>query len=199
MAKLPSVQRILDLADKAREGDRSSWDELFDLNRQLAKRANSSLSRLEKVGYSRYAYNRAIDYLKEEFGNNRFTSSKKKLNDLYDLRYHTLQARKFLSSRSSTVKGNRAIDKQIIEKFKSKGVIIPEGKEGLFLDLISSDDFAELKKNYVSSEELVDDMVDMTANYGINIEKITKAFNEVVSTEGTTTYDIALEKIGYVI
>lgn len=190
-----SAQQALTLRAKAYLGDEAAYNELVERNRALVKRANSALSRLEKAGITRWSYDRAISYTESEFGMKRFTASKQKLPEIVDLQINIQEMSKFLSSKSSTIKGNKAIDKSIIEAFKDKGIKINKNEEAAFLDLISSDDFETLKKSYVDSGTIIAEMIDLTNDYKVSISDIATAFSKVVN--GDATYDVALEELGY--
>lgn len=192
-----TAQQALTLRAKAKLGDESALQELIDRNKALAKRANSALARLEKSGFTRYAYDRAISYTESEFGMRRFTTSREKLPWIEDLQINIQEMSTFLSSKSSTISGNKAIDKSIVDAFRMKGVNIPKGQENEFLDLIASDDFETLKKAYVDSGTIIMDMVRLTndSDYKVSISDIQKAFSKVVDNEAT--YDVALEELGY--
>ena len=190
-----SAQQALTLRAKAYLGDEAAYKELVERNRALAKRANSALSRLEKAGITRWSYDRAVSYTESEFGMKRFTVSKQKLPEIVDLQINIQELSKFLSSKSSTIKGNKAIDKSIIDAFRDKGIKINKNEEAAFLDLISSDDFETLKKSYVDSGTIIAEMIDLTNDYKVSMSDIASAFSKVVN--GDVTYDVALEELGY--
>lgn len=190
-----TAQQALTLRAKAYLGDESAYKELLERNKALVKRANSALSRLEKAGITRWSYDRAISYTESEFGMRRFTTSKNKLPEIVDLQINIQEMSKFLASKSSTIKGNKAIDLKIINAFREKGINIPKGEEAEFLDLISSDDFETLKKSYVDSGTIIAEMIDLTNDYKVSISDISSAFSKVV--KGDVTYDVALEELGY--
>ena len=190
-----SAQQALTLRAKAYLGDEAAYKELVERNRALAKRANSALSRLEKAGITRWSYDRAVSYTESEFGMKRFTASKEKLPEIVDLQINIQEMSKFLSSKSSTIKGNKAIDKSIIDAFRDKGIKINKNEEAAFLDLISSDDFETLKKSYVDSGTIISEMIDLTNDYKVSMSDIASAFSKVVN--GDVTYDVALEELGY--
>lgn len=192
-----TAKYALTLRAKAKLGDNEALEELVERNKALAKRANSALRRLEKAGFTRYAYDRAISYTESEFGMNRFTTSRHKLPWIEDLQINIQEMSTFLSSKSSTISGNKAIDKSIVDAFRAKGVNIPQGQENEFIDLIASDDFETLKKTYVDSGTIIMDMVRLTndSDYKVSISDIQSAFSKVVDNQ--LTYDVALEELGY--
>lgn len=192
-----TAKYALTLRAKAKLGDNEALEELVERNKALAKKANSALRRLEKAGFTRYAYDRAISYTESEFGMNRFTTSRQKLPWIEDLQINIQEMSTFLSSKSSTISGNKAIDKSIVDAFRAKGVNIPKGQENEFIDLIASDDFQTLKKTYVDSGTIIMDMVRLTndSDYKVSISDIQSAFSKVVDNQ--LTYDVALEELGY--
>ena len=193
-----SSRYALDLRARAKLGGekgKKALEEMIARNNALAKVANQRLSRLEKAGFTRYAYDRAISYTESEFGMTRFTTSREKLADIADLQINIQEMSKFIDSAASTVSGNRAIDLSIVNTFRDKGVNIPAGKENEFLDLIASDEFEMLKKAHVDSGVAVNDMIELTSNYGASIEDIYIAWSKTV--DEMRTYDQALEELGY--
>ena len=190
-----SAQYVRTLRAKAKLGDASAYDELVKRNKALARKANSALSKLEKSGFTRYAYDRAVSYTQSEYGMSRFTTSKNKLKDAADLQINIQEMSKFLTSKSSTTEGNIEIDRSIVNAFRNKGVVIPKGMENDFLDFIASDDFEQLKKCHVDSGVAIMDMVRLTGEYGVDIQDVIKAFKKVV--DGTEYYNKALDELGY--
>lgn len=192
-----TAQYALTLRAKAKLGDVGALNELIERNKALAKKANNALARLEKAGYTRYAYDRAISYTESEFGMSRFTTSREKLPWIEDLQINIQEMSKFLASKSATISGNKMIDKSIVDAFRAKGINIPKGQENEFIDLIASDDFETLKKSYVDSGTVIMDMIRLTndSDYKVSISDIADAFSKVVS--NSQTYDIALEELGY--
>lgn len=177
------------------EDSKAALEEMLARNKALVKRANNALSRLEKAGFKRYAYDRAVSYTESEFGMSRFTASKSKLTDVVDLQFNLQELSNFLSSKSSTVSGNKMIDRKIVDAFRDYGMDIPKGSEKAFIDLIKSDEFETLKTSYVDSRVLISDMVDLIDNYGVSIEKLSAAFEKLVNSEDET-YDVMLEELG---
>ena len=202
-SKTVTAQYARTLRAKAIMGDSSALLELEKRNKALARIANNRLSKLEKAGFTRYAYDRAITYTDTEFGMSRFTASKAKLEyDTKDLKSYIVNLQiniqemsKFIDNKSSTVEGNVAIDNSIVNAFRKKGMVIPEGMENEFLDLIASDEFQTLKKCYVDSGVAVVDMVRLTSEYGVSIKDIEVAFAKVV--DGVRKYNTALNELGY--
>lgn len=180
----------------------AALEELIARNKALAKVANSRLARLEKAGITRWAYDRAISYTESEYGLRRFSTSKAVLFDgdlrsyIVNLQINIQEMSKFINSKASTIRGNRAIDLEVINTFRDDwGIKISKKEESDFLDLIASDDFQMLKKAYVDSGNIMLDLADLTNDYKVSIEDISKAFSKVV--KGDATYDVALEELGY--
>ena len=193
-SKAITTRYALDLRARAISGDKAAYEEMVERNKALAKKANRRLSALEKAGFTRYAYDRAISYTESEYGMKRFTTDLNKLKDIPDLQINLQEMSKFIDSKASTVSGNKRIDLNIVNSFRDKGITIPKGSENEFIDLIKSDEFQTLKKTYVDSDVLVSDLVDLTDNYGVSISDIAEAFDKIVHED--VTYDVALEELG---
>ena len=76
--KLPSSAFIDSLIDAVNAGDQNAINQAQELSAQLAKRANSRLSALEKADLtSSRAYEAAEYFLQEDHNRTRFSESKK--------------------------------------------------------------------------------------------------------------------------
>lgn len=196
------------LRSKAKVGSpevaKAAYEELVARNKALAGVANRRLTNLEKAGFERWAYDRAITHIEsiDGKGASRFN---KNLTDIVDLQLNIQEMSKFLNSKSSTVAGNRDIDKEIINAFRNKSLNLGEDVKFLkikkvdvnaFIDIIKSDAWEELKKYHVSSEALIDDMIrlsNLTENK-VSWEQVLTEYEKVAS--GDITYDVALENLG---
>ena len=196
------------LRSKAKVGSpevaKAAYEELVARNKALAGVANRRLTNLEKAGFERWAYDRAITHIEsiDGKGASRFN---KNLTDIVDLQLNIQEMSKFLNSKSSTVAGNRDIDKEIINAFRNKSLNLGENVKFLkirnvdvnaFIDIIKSDAWEELKKYHVSSEALIDDMIrlsNLTENK-VTWEQVLAEYKKVTS--GDITYDVALENLG---
>lgn len=128
-----SVNEITALRRAASKGDTEAYKTLLAENARLAKRANTRMAALEKAGLAYYAYERAAGYLASEYASNRFTTSKKKLADPYDLAQNILEERTFLRAETSTISGQRAVKEKRLEAFKELKIELPAGREDDFL------------------------------------------------------------------
>ena len=144
----------------------SALSELQGRNKALARRANIQLSKLEKAGYTRWAYNRAMSHIETTRGNgfSRFSGNSSDFSELKDLAWNIREMSNFFRSKQSTVGGNREIDREILESFRSKGVEISKSEEQALFDLLNSDSWEELKKTYYGSQDAIDMLVQVT-NY----------------------------------
>lgn len=198
--KIPSEDLINDLGKQALTGTAeeraSALKNLERINKQLTKAANQALTRLEKAGFKRYAYTRATSYTETVTGGKRFTTSKQYLEDVGDLVENIRYARKFLNSKSHTVRGNKIIDKEILDAFRAKGMKIPDNKADEFFDFLNSDEWETLKRDFVGSEQIVENMIEASNIEGQNLEDIFAELMNLVDNKDDTTYDIALEKLG---
>lgn len=197
------------LRSKALVGDsvemrENAYNELIARNKALAAIANRRLTNLEKAGFTRWAYNRAMTHIQsiDGEGAKRFN---KNLTGVVDLQLNIMEMSKFINSSSSTVAGNRAIDKDIISAFRDKGldvdgqtkyIKIRNADIDAFIDIIKSDAWEELKKCHVASGQLIDDMVrlsNLTENK-VSWKQVLDEYEKVAS--GEITYDVAMENLG---
>ena len=171
--------------------------ELIARNREITKKANSALSRLEKSGYKRWAYTRAINFTDTEYGTTRFTSSNKYLADIDDIALNLSYASKFLNYDTRTISGQKHVDKEVLNTFRGKGIVIPKDQEDAFLDFISSDDFQTLKQSYRGSGDFIIDLVTMTTQESLTFDfnEFADKINELINNTNMK-YDEVLEKFG---
>lgn len=188
-----TLDLVRDLTSRAQRGDGSALRQLRQINRQLARRANTRLRRLEQENLDYYAYDRAQAFINEKTNNNRFTTSSRILEEPSDYRTQILELVTFLESESSTVRGQRAIQNRRVESFRENGVNIPAGAEQMFNDFLSTGLFDELK-DYVDSDQVAYDFGRIVENKDISFQRIDEEFTKVL--EGQITYDIALENLG---
>lgn len=174
--------------------------ELIALRVQLAKRSNQRLVRLERSesivsgdAYRAGAYDLAIAYLKTSKdqigGKYRFSESKnytkhisettgKTAYDLYRIKRDILEMERFLSSKSSTVSGNREIERKRIETFEANGISEEVATDDEFYDFLNSNAYEYFTLNQFTSEEIVD-IYNTFREAGLNAQKIQQAFDEL--------------------
>lgn len=130
-------------------------NELESMRRKYAKRANQRLLRLERAGMDYYAYDRAMLYLERTRGKNRFSESKKYQGSKQGLLRELDALTTFLGSKSSTVKGQKEIQKARTETFRAKGYSI-EQNERLFYNFLSSSAYKKLANSRIPSDILIE-------------------------------------------
>lgn len=160
---------------------------LTDINEKLAKRANTSLSQLEKSGMETAAYNRATYYLStdNEFSTGRRFSRSKKM-DIDDLYKQIKEESKFLRSKTSSVSGEISRRDKIFEALtvgkdgKEAAIKIPEGADinefkDKFLKFLDDDAWKEIKKNLYTKNILNEAGEAIAA--GASLEELTEALD----------------------
>lgn len=175
-----------------------SRQDLLSIRRQLAKRANQRLVRLERgsfkvtgedfTGYG--AYKHAMVHLEASKQGTRFKESINYLSDANpkEIRDEIKRLQTFLHSKTSTVAGHREIEKMRIKTFESgqwglteeqkargemnKPLHFSDTKE--FYDFLNSKTFEDLKKHAFTSEQLIE--IYDEYNVAGNEEKTIKAF-----------------------
>ena len=83
--------------------DKDLFQKMF---RGLQREANTRLGRLEKHNFPEYAYELAMDYIRETNGTNRYEWDDNNMRANYE---PMLSMRTFISKKSSTVKGQHEI------------------------------------------------------------------------------------------
>lgn len=146
-----------------------SKDELKEIRRKLAKRANQRIVRLERatsnITGESYASYGAIDqvnyYLK---GKRRFSENLKYTDDVDLLKREINELQKFLESPSSLVSGQRAIEKKRQETFASgkwgtggaTGVSLKNANNKEFFNFLNSNTFHNLVSKGFTSEQIIE-------------------------------------------
>lgn len=143
----------------------ASHTDLMQIRRTLAKAANQRLVRLERASspvtgesYASYgAAQIAYNYL-EARGLNRFSENKNYALNYNDIRYEISALQSFLTAKSSTVKGQREIERKRQKTFES-GQYGSTPHEGLkhasnkdFYNFLNSDLFKNYSKIFDSSK-----------------------------------------------
>lgn len=174
--------------------------ELIALRVQLAKRSNQRLVRLERSeslvsgeAYRAGAYDIAVQYLKssrdKSGGKYRFSESKSYTKtiseetgdtayDLYRIKRDILEMERFLSSKSSTVSGNRAIEAKRIATFEANDIATEVATDDEFYDFLNSNAYEYFTLNQFTSEEIVD-VYNTFREAGLNAQKIQEAFDKL--------------------
>ena len=220
--------RVNNLLERAYRGETTeirekAKAELIGRNKALARRANIQLGKLEKAGYTRWAYDRAIAHIEHEMGEgvNRFSGRENDFDDLKDIAWNIREMSNFLRSKQATVGGNREIDREILESFRNKSKEIGIDKDGnpilqymkisdidekALFDLLNSDSWEELKKTYYGSQDAIDMLIQVT-NYDngttLDWDRLQEQLDKVSrgdideETGQAITLDKALEEFGY--
>lgn len=123
-------------------GQKYDIEEVRKLRKKLAKRANARLATLERRGYTKNAYRIATRYTEETRGKKRFSEAMLKKAGIEYLRDEIETLRDFLTSKSSTIKGNMEIEKERLEFFRGVRKVDKEGKlTGMGLEISDSEEF----------------------------------------------------------
>lgn len=126
------------------------WLSLDEIERErvrMVNQANARLRRLEKKGYDRYAYERAMLYLKQSGKGTRFKRKKPSSPDEILSQVDALT--RFLESKTSTVTGLEKVEAKAVAQFEARGFALKNKKE--FFNFLSSSIYRELlQKHYAS-------------------------------------------------
>lgn len=181
------------LEKRAMKGDDTAYRELLNMNAKYAKRANTRLSALEDKHMDFYAYDRAFGYTATTYNKNRFTTSKKLLEDAHGVSQNLREIRRFLNSESSTIGGQKKIQRKRVEAFKQQGFEIPKGKETDFLRFLGSESVQGIIEVIGHSEKIVD-AISGQLKQGRSIDSLQRDFDYYLS--GNIKYDELMDRIG---
>lgn len=182
-------EQLQTLKRSAMRGDSNSIRELREYNRILSKRANQRMLNLEKAGYDFYAYDIAITYVETTYDRERFPTSKKLLPDINALIKQIRVMHKFLSSKSSTISGQKAIERERLEEFRDL-FDIPEGTAKEFLRFLGSDTVKHVFDITGISGEIYENMAKTVAdakNKRKELRRLKRLFDNY--RKGELTYD----------
>lgn len=129
-------------------------EELEALRRKYAKRANQRLLRLERAGLNYYAYDRAMLYLERTRKSKRFSESRGFKGNKQALLRELDSLTTFLNSRTSTVSGQRSIEREKIRTFENKGYNVGDPRQ--FFNFLSSFAYKSLANSKIPSEMLIE-------------------------------------------
>lgn len=143
----------------------------------LSKLSNRRLKSLEDAKKTKGAYDKAYvhNVLQDGKKKNRFYTgyNKGKLKGQFQ------NVVDFLNSKTSTIRGWNAINRDRINTFRDKGVFIPQGKEQEFIDFLSSNQFAQLKERADSNQII--EMYHNARKRDIEVDKMNKEFDSFLN------------------
>ena len=143
------------LLDRLDSGDEDALREAQLLSAQLAKRANVRLKALEDANYRPFEFRRAKYFLKEDFGREKFSESKKLTGD--ELKEQIELLNRFLNAESQTTLAPlRKESEKKTERALERAGILPEdtgaAKRRELHKFLRSDAFKEVKATYTGTE-----------------------------------------------
>lgn len=188
---IPPVHVLMRLRQEALAGSARSKKELEKLNKQMARESNRRLSRLEKSGFTVYAYEGAIGFTQSAYGTNRYAESGISIEDAY---VQALSMRKFLGKDTSTVKGQRDVEKRRIAQFRQTMELTKNRASKDYMTNAQISDFLRflgekpirnlLSNTYrAGSEELVEDIRGQYTRNPSARKEILKLVDEYLKTE----------------
>ena len=160
--------------------------------RQLAKRANQRLVRLERAGQTQYAYGIAKKYL-QDIGRNRFAETEKRIKNLTrsQLTSEINAAIEFLTAKTSTLSGIKAVQKSAVDRLRGMGYNVDNGD---FFAFLKSDEYkAALRK--ITSDEIMRQL-DEALYTGVSLDTIIADYRDYLSGEKTFQEIEQSEKTG---
>lgn len=160
--------------------------------RQLAKRANQRLVRLERAGQTQYAYGIAKKYL-QDIGRNRFAETEKRIKNLSraQITGEINAAIEFLTAKTSTLSGIKAVQKSAVDRLRAMGYNVDNGD---FFAFLKSDEYkAALRK--ITSDEIMRQL-DEALYTGVSLDTIIADYRDYLSGEKTFQEIEKSEKTG---
>lgn len=160
--------------------------------RQLAKRANQRLVRLERASQTQYAYGIAKKYL-QDIGRNRFAETEKRIKNLTrsQLTSEINAAIEFLTAKTSTLSGIKAVQKSAVDRLRGMGYNVDNGD---FFAFLKSDEYkAALRK--ITSDEIMRQL-DEALYTGVSLDTIIADYRDYLSGEKTFQEIEKSEKTG---
>ena len=160
--------------------------------RQLAKRANQRLVRLERAGQTQYAYGIAKKYL-QDIGRNRFAETDKRIKNLTraQITGEINAAIEFLTAKTSTLSGIKAVQKSAVDRLRAMGYNVDNGD---FFAFLKSDEYkAALRK--ITSDEIMRQL-DEALYTGVSLDTIIADYRDYLSGEKTFQEIEKSEKTG---
>lgn len=160
--------------------------------RQLAKRANQRLVRLERAGQTQYAYGIAKKYL-QDIGRNRFAETEKRIKNLTksQLTSEINVAIEFLTAKTSTLSGIKAVQKSAVDRLREMGYNVDNGD---FFAFLKSDEYkAALRK--ITSDEIMRQLDEALYN-GVSLDTIIADYRDYLAGEKTFQEIEKSEKTG---
>lgn len=161
-----------------------SYDDKLALYQKGAKTANKRMDLLENNEHTKFAYSKAETFTKSAFNKDRFYTGKlfeseQKLDRAIQHLYE------FLNSRSSTLSGIKAIDRQRVASIidNDNGVEIEQKDSDKLYDFLQEKQFKALVK-YGDSATVMEDFV-LALKEGFSKEEIMKDFEKWTSEEKT--------------
>ena len=186
--------------------------DLNEMRARLAKNANQRLRELENAGLDFYAYDKVAEYLRvhrPESEAVRFSQSVNYLSGKKNeaaLKREISKLQDFLTSESSTVAGQKAIEARRIQTFsnwrpsgakaKYKGIdMSKQAKTKQFYRFLNSETFKKLRQTF-SSEQIFRAYRDGTVDGSQNQRKIQKAFKDYADNSEKKSIKGLYESVG---
>lgn len=143
-----TLSTIVKYIEKVNKGDATAYEILNKENRSLVRKANKRLINLRKHGINYGAIENAEHFIANMLEQKNFSKDTKRLLNDGLLRQQLAQLNKFLSAKTSTVRGVKKYERSILKGFEEKyGIKLDsDSKKKEFLTFLNSEGFAEYKK-----------------------------------------------------
>ena len=173
-----------------------SLSRLNSIRLRYARIANERLRRLEKAGRAFWAYDVAVNYTQKAYGKNRFNQARRWKGSMEGIINEIEKLSQFLNMETSTLRGQRAVDKRIAKTFKQKGLKMNDPKA--FFNFLNSAQYKNLANKGITSEQLqeffdrsVDDQYELSEIYNAfeEFENSDMTVEELFNRHGYTTLD----------
>lgn len=169
-----------------------SYDMRYAALKRLSHRANSRLREIEKHGYMTPAYKMAMSDIRSFGTGQRFTLTNRKQGrrlSSNELNIQLASVISFLDNQSSTITGYRETLRRVQDKFREKGVIIPDNEMQDFLNFLNSSQFNSMSMR-APSDEIIDDFLS-AFDEGFNMSQIMTQYGYFLNNSRMTFDQIA--------
>lgn len=196
------VTKLIEQAKRSEEGSaeyESALSSLREWNAKNAKKANSRLRALEAGNMERYAYTRAIGFVREFGQSNAFKGGKALTLSDEDLIDQVREIDTFLGRKTSTLRGAQAMEKSRGEYLSETfGIEVPRHAQAQFYRFLGTDSVSTFLKDvsgfYKTVVEGVANVFATASDRAKLREELTDAIDEYLS--GGKRYDVLMKELG---
>lgn len=175
------INELRTLLRQSKRGKKGAFERLLKENAKLAKKVNRKLLNLERAGRAQYSYDAIRFFIENEYdtlGKPRLPTGKKHfINDVDKLYRQLMEARKFDRAQTSTIRGQKKYEKNVMNSFED--ILDRKVDKKKLFEVLQDGYLTDLKK-YLPSDTILD-MVDRAVNAGRSVQEIRDTLDEYLS------------------